>query len=60
MPIVINVEPLFLIRFETLIHENVTYIVFFVGCKIYFVLVLSKCSIRSKTMCQNVQGLRHL
>ena len=53
--------------FETLIHENVTYIVFFVVCKIYFVvckiyflLVLSKCSIRSKTMCQNVQGLRHL
>ena len=46
--------------FETLIHENVTYIVFFVVCKIYFLLVLSKCSIRSKTMCQNVQGLRHL
>ena len=46
--------------FEALIQENVTYIVFFVVCKIYFLLVLSKCSIRSKTMCQNVQGLRHL
>ena len=45
---------------ETLIHENVTHIVFFVVCKKYFILVLSKCSIRSKTMCQNVQGLRHL
>ena len=46
--------------FETLIHKNVTHIVFFVVCKIYFLLVLSKSSIRSKTMCQNAQGLRHL
>ena len=46
--------------FETLIHENVTHVVFFVVCKKIFFLVLSKCSIRSKTMCQNVQGLRHL
>ena len=46
--------------FETLIHEHVTHIVFFVVCKIYFLLVLSKSSIRSKTMCQNAQGLRHL
>ena len=28
--------------FEALIQENVTYIVFFVVCKIYFLLVLSK------------------
>ena len=34
--------------FETSIHENVTYIVFFVVCKIYFLLALSKCSIGSK------------
>ena len=46
--------------FETLIHDNVTHIVFFVVCKRYFLLVLSKCSIRGKIMCQNVQGLRHL
>ena len=46
--------------FETLIHENATHIVFFIVCEIYFLLVLSKSSIRSKTMCQNVQGLRHL
>ena len=26
--------------FETLIHENVTHIVFFIVCKIYFLLVL--------------------
>ena len=40
--------------FETLIHEHVTHIVFFVVCKIYFLLVLLKSSIRSKTMCQNM------
>ena len=45
--------------FETLIHEHVIHIVFFVVCKI-FLLVLSKCFIRSKTMCQNMQGLSQL
>ena len=45
--------------FETLIHENATHIVFFIVCEIYFLLVLLKCSIRSKRMCQNMQGLRH-
>ena len=44
---------------HSLIQENVTHIVFFVVCKIYFLLVLSKCSIQSKRMCQNMQGLRH-
>ena len=34
--------------FEALIHENATHIVFFIVCEIYFLLVLSKCSIRSK------------
>ena len=34
--------------FETSIHENVTHIVFFIVCEKYFLLVLSKCSIRSK------------
>ena len=43
--------------FETLIHENVTHIVFFIVCELYFLLVLSKSSSRSKTTCQNVQGL---
>ena len=38
----------------------ITQIVFFIVYKIYFLLVLSKCSIRSETMCQNVKGLRHL
>ena len=42
---------------ETLIHENVTHSVFFIVCEIYFLLVLSKRSIRRET-CQNVQGLR--
>ena len=37
--------------FETLIHENVTHIVSFIVCEIYFLLVLLKCSIRSKRMC---------
>ena len=46
--------------FETLKQEKVTLVFFFVVCKKDFLLVLSKCSIRSKTMCQNVQGLRHL
>ena len=45
--------------FETLIHENVTHIVFFIVCEIYFLLVLLKCLTRSKRMCHNVQGLRH-
>ena len=43
--------------FETLIHENVTHNVFAIVCEIYFLLVLSKCSIGT---CQNMQGLRHL
>ena len=34
--------------FETLIHENVTHIVFFIVCEIYFLLVLLKFSIRTK------------
>ena len=45
--------------FETSIHENVTHIVFFIVCEKYFLLVLSKCSIRSKKTCYNVQGLHH-
>ena len=45
--------------FETLIHENVTHIVFFIVSEIYFLFVLSKCSIQSERTCQNVQGLRH-
>ena len=45
--------------FETLIHENVTNIVFFIVSEISFLLALSKCSIRSKGTCQNVQGLCH-
>ena len=31
--------------FETLIHENVTDIVFVIVCEIYFLLDLSQCSI---------------
>ena len=42
--------------FETSTHENVIHIVFFFVCEIYFLLVLSKSSIRSKRTCQNVQG----
>ena len=34
--------------FDTLIHENVTHIVFFIVCKIHFLLVLLRCSIQSK------------
>ena len=45
--------------FETLIHENVTHIVFFIASEIYFLFVLSKCSIQSERTCQNVQGLRY-
>ena len=45
--------------FETLIHENVTHIVFFIVSEIYFLFVLSKGSIQSERTCQNVQGLRH-
>ena len=45
--------------FETLIHKNVTHIVFFIVSEIYFLFVLSKCLIQSERMCQNVQGLRH-
>ena len=45
--------------FETLIHENVTHIVFFIVSEIYFLFVLSKSSIQSERTCQNVQGLRH-
>ena len=33
---------------ETLLHKNVTVIVFFIVCKIYFLLVLSKRSIGNK------------
>ena len=44
---------------ETLIHENVTLIVFFIVCEISFLFVLMRHSIRSKRTCQNVQGLRH-
>ena len=40
--------------FETLIH-----IVFFIVSQIYFLFILSKCSIQSERTCQNVQGLRH-
>ena len=42
--------------FETLTHENVTHIVFFIVREIYFLLVLLKCSIRSKRTCHNMQG----
>ena len=42
--------------FETSTHENVTHIVFFFVCEIYFLLVLSKLSIQSKRTCQNAQG----
>ena len=45
--------------FETLIRENSTHIVIYIVCEIYFLLVLLKCLIRSKRMCQNMQGLRH-
>ena len=45
--------------FETLIHEHVTHIVFFIVSEIYFLSVLSKRSIQSERACQNVQGLRH-
>ena len=45
--------------FEALIHKNVTHIVFFIVCEIYFLLVLSTRSIRSERTRQNVQGLRH-
>ena len=45
--------------FEELILINVTHIIFFTVSEIYFLLVLSKCSIRSKRTCQNLQGLRH-
>ena len=45
--------------FQTLIHENVTHIVFFIVSEIYFLFVLSMCSIQSERTCQNVQGLRH-
>ena len=45
--------------FKTLIHENVTHIIFFIVCKIYIFLVLLRCSIRKTTTCQNMQGLRH-
>ena len=41
--------------FETLIHENVTHIVFFIVSEIYLLFVLSKCSIQSERTCQNVQ-----
>ena len=41
----------------SIIHENVTHIVFIIVCEMDFLLVLSKCSIRT---CQNVQGLHHL
>ena len=44
--------------FETLIHENVTHIVYFIVSEIYFLFILSKCSIQSERTCQNVQGLR--
>ena len=37
---------------ETLIHENVTDITFFIVCKIYFLLVLSKRSNFLSTLCQ--------
>ena len=40
-------------------HENVTHIVFFIVCEIYFLLVLMKCLTRSKRMCHNMQGLCH-
>ena len=45
--------------FETLIHKNVTHIVFFIVSEIYFLFLLSKSSIQSERTCQNVQGLRH-
>ena len=45
--------------FGALIHENATHIVFFIVYEIHFLLILSKCSIRSKITCQNMQGLRH-
>ena len=41
--------------FEALIHENATHIVFFIVCEIYFLLVLSNCSIQSKITSQNMQ-----
>ena len=41
--------------FETLIYENVTHIASFIVCEIYFLLVLWKCSIRSKRTCENVR-----
>ena len=44
---------------ETLIHENVTHIVFFFVCKMYFLLVLMMFSIRSTRTCHNMQGVRH-
>ena len=44
---------------EIFIHKNVTHIVFFFVCKIYFLLVLMMFSIRSTRTCQNMQGLRH-
>ena len=34
--------------FETLIHKNVTHVVFCIVCKIYFLLVISRRSIQSK------------
>ena len=34
--------------FDTLVHENVTDIVFFIACKTYFVFILSKRLLRSK------------
>ena len=45
--------------FETLTHENVTHIVFFIVSEIYFLFVLSKSLIQSERTCQKVQGLRH-
>ena len=37
--------------FETLIHENVTHIVFFIVSEIYFLFILSECSIQSERTC---------
>ena len=45
--------------FGAWIHENATHIVLFIVYEIHFLLILSKCSIRSKITCQNMQGLRH-
>ena len=39
--------------------QGFTHTVFFIVCEIYFLLVLSKRSIRSQRTFKNVQGLRH-